>query len=75
MQHKNLNAIITTRGGNNYYVSRRIPQVILIHPVLKYLVELKENGTLGEWLNHLQANNSEEIEIKEGLKASHQVDQ
>ena len=46
VKHKNLNAIISTEGGNNYYVGRSIPQVLLMHPVLKYLVALKEEGKL-----------------------------
>lgn len=64
---KNLNATITTMGGNHYFASRSASQVLLLHPVLKYLVELKEKGELEEWLNNLQPG---EIKIEDGIYAS-----
>ena len=70
VKHKNLNAIISTEGGNNYYVSRSIPQVLLMHPVLKHLVALKEEGKLEEWLNNQQPNETGEIKIEDGIYAS-----
>ncbi len=70
VKHKNLNAIISTEGGNNYYVGRSIPQVLLMHPVLKHLVALKEEGKLEEWLNNQQPNETGEIKIEDGIYAS-----
>jgi len=43
-KNKKLNALITTESNNNYYMSRAIPQVSLIHPILEFLAELKHQG-------------------------------
>jgi uncharacterized protein len=72
-KHKSLNAIVTTEGGNNYYVSRGMSQLLLIHPVLKYMVELKEKGKLKKWMIDLQADEageSGEVKIDDGLYCS-----
>jgi uncharacterized protein len=61
---------MTSKGGNNYFASRSIPQVLLLHPVLKYLLELKEKGKLKEWLNRLPSEGSSEIRIENGGYAS-----
>ncbi len=70
IKHKNLNAAITTGGGNHYYAGRSVPQVILMHPVLKYLVELKAKGKLEEWLGDLQSDESGKIKLEDGVYAS-----
>jgi hypothetical protein len=69
-KYKKLNAIITTGGGNHYYISRGIPQVLLMHPILKYLVGLKEKNKLEEWLNNLQ---SDDIKIENGIPGRKEI--
>jgi uncharacterized protein len=69
-KNRKLNAIVTTEGENHYILSRSIPQVLLVHPILKYLLQLKKKGKLKEWLNKLQVEQPERIEIDGGLFAS-----
>lgn len=65
--NRKLNTIVTTEGGNQYYFSRSIPQVLLIHPILKYLIRLKEKGKLKEWLNEkLHPDQQDGIQIEDG---------
>lgn len=69
--NRKLNKIVTTEGGNHYYFSRSIPQVLLIHPILKYLMRLKEKGELKEWLNKkLHPDQPDGIEIEDGRLVS-----
>jgi uncharacterized protein len=65
-----LDAVIRTESGNNYHVNRKIPQVLLIHPILKFLIELKESGKLELWLNDLHSRELDEIELETGYYAS-----
>ncbi len=66
---KDLNSIITTDGGNHYYAARNIPQVLLLHPILKHLIELKEKRNLTQWLADLPAEPSAPVTITDQLIA------
>jgi len=60
--------LIKTESGNNYLISRNIPQVLLLNPILNYLLELYKKGIdLNEWLDKMTV---EEIAIEDNLKAS-----
>ena len=60
--------IIKSKNGNKYLLSRNIPQVLLLHPVLNYIVELdNENINVEDWINDLD---SEEIIIKNNIKTT-----
>jgi uncharacterized protein len=60
--------IIKSENGNKYLLSRNIPQVLLLHPVLNYMVELdNENINIEDWINDLD---SEEIIIENNIKAT-----
>ncbi|GEM_PF-37104 len=57
-----------TAADNKYLLSRSIPQIMLLHPVLHYLIELEEQGTkLDEWINTITPGN---IEIENYPKLS-----
>ncbi len=70
MRRKNLNALITTEGRNNYYLSRSLPHVLLMHPVLKFLVELMEEGKLEKWLDKLPTDEVGNVVLNNGAKTS-----
>ena len=65
-----LDAVIRSESGNNYYVNRKIPQVLLIHPILKFLIEMKEKGNLGQWIKDLHSQEVDEIELEKGSFAA-----
>jgi len=60
--------LIKTEGSNNYLISRNIPQVLLLNPILNYLLELYKKGIdLKDWLARLKV---EEIQIADDVKAN-----
>ncbi len=63
MIQKQLNSIICTDGGNNYYLSRNRQGVLFLHPVLKHLIVLYEQGELDSWLNAQTAESSDQVKI------------
>ncbi len=72
-KHKKLDALITTEGGNHYYAGRSIPGVQFIHPVLKHLITLKEEGKLHEWLAGLPQDNNVGVKIGGGVEISRET--
>lgn len=67
-KRKNNKLLITSEKGNNYLVSQCVPQVLLLHPILNYLLELSESGVdLKEWIDK---PDSKEIELEEGGHAT-----
>ena len=59
---------IKTLHGNDYYFAAMIPQILLIHPIAAYLLELAEQGIeLGKWINQLD---EKPVEIEAGIKAT-----
>lgn len=64
----NENLPIRTKGGNDYHISPHIPQVLLLHPVLGYLVKLRESGiNLDEWIEKM---GQEGVEIEDGIRVT-----
>lgn len=63
MLQKTLNTLIQTDGQNSYYVSRSHPGVLLLHPVLKHLIALKEKNQLTDWLATLPVDLTEPVQI------------
>ncbi|MCP4220442.1 MAG: radical SAM peptide maturase [bacterium] len=58
---------ITSAGGNNYLLSKAIPQTLLLHPAMNHLLELEEKNTnLENYLDSIPEN--EKIEIEPGLQ-------
>jgi len=48
---------IKTLHGNDYYFSSTIPQILLIHPIVVYLLALAGQGIeLEKWINQLDEN-------------------
>jgi len=59
---------IKTLHGNDYYFVPTIPQILLIHPIAAYLLDLAEQGIeLEEWINQLDEN---PVEIESGIKTT-----
>ncbi len=51
ISHHEESVLLKSSNGNNYLLSKSIPQVALIHPDLKYLIQLKREGCdLESWL-------------------------
>ncbi len=49
--------LIKTKKNNFYLLSRSIPQVLLLHPILAYLIKLYESGVdLINWMNSFESD-------------------
>jgi uncharacterized protein len=56
---------LKSNNGNDYLYSRNTPQILFIHPVLNYLMELTEKGiSIKDWLDFLP---DQKIEIEDGI--------
>lgn len=52
--------VIGSAGGNRYLLTRRIPQVLLLHPVLHHIIELEDKGVdAAEWIGGLTSGGME----------------
>jgi len=67
--------LIKSEKGNKYLLSKKIPQVLLLHPLLAYLIELnyKKDGSLKNWVRNFKGGfiklNGERVKLsKEELK-------
>ena len=59
---------VTSRSENNYYFTSKIPQLLLIHPVLKFIIDLEERDVRpAEWIAGLSGN---EISISDKIKTT-----
>ena len=59
---------IKSKKGNNYLISQSVPQVLLLHPIMNYLLKLFEKGvSIGKWIEELK---NDENEIEKGIIAS-----
>lgn len=66
----NPNMRVNSEKGNNYLIASAIPQLLLLHPISHYLLELPGKGiNLEDWLNQLKEG---DIEIEPGLKTNKQ---
>ncbi len=63
MNQKELNSLICTNSENNYYLSRNHQRVLFLHPVLKHLISLHEQGKLEDWLEAISAEPSDQVKI------------
>ncbi len=62
------NILFQSKAGNDYLFSKSIPQVMLMHPVLKYLLEMHRQGkNVREWIS---TANPEDLEIGGSQKVS-----
>jgi uncharacterized protein len=60
--------VVRSGGGNRYLLTRRIPQVLLLHPVLHYIIELEDKGVdSAEWIGGLE---SRSLEIEGNIETS-----
>lgn len=49
--------IIKSEKKNSYCLNSNIPQIIFIHPILEYLIDLRKKGfDLGKWVNEFEGN-------------------
>ncbi len=60
--------LFQSKTGNNYLFSKSIPQILLIHPIMKYLIRLKKDGrNIPAYINKLGDNL---VKINNAVKAS-----
>jgi uncharacterized protein len=63
--------LFRSAGGNRYILSRSKPQVLLLHPILYYLIELCEKGAdLEDWMMNHGEGDGNGVTIGENIRAS-----